>query len=115
MITMFLCEFIMEVVDLPPVAVNLFIPDITKIACSVEFCGEGLADIPTDVIHSGGPRVVQPRFEPIQASTKLAHMGTNKQVFQISGTLVAFVLMAQHDEVGLGNEFPCGVCFILAK
>ena len=65
---MFLCEFITEVIDLLLVSVNLIVPDVTKIVCSIEFCGEGLTNIPMDVVHSGGPRVVQLRFEPIWAS-----------------------------------------------
>ena len=65
---MLLCKFIVEVIDLPPVAVNLIVPDVTKIACGVKFCGEGLTDIPTDVVHSSGPHVVQPQFEPVWVS-----------------------------------------------
>ena len=53
---------------------------------------------------NGRPHMVQLFFEPGGVSTKLACVGTNKQVFQISGTLVAFVLMAQCGEVGHGNE-----------
>ena len=59
--------------------------------------------------------MVQPHCEPVGASAELACVGGDKQVFQISGTLVAFVLVAQHSEVGHGNEFPRGACFILMK
>ena len=105
---MFLSKSVAEVPDLLLIVVDLIVPDVAKVTCGIELCGEGLADIPMDVVHSGGPHMVQPCFEPIWASTKLACTGTNKQVFQISGTLVAFVLVAQCDEVGHGNEFPRG-------
>ena len=59
--------------------------------------------------------MVQPFFEPGGVSTKLTHAGTDKQVFQISGTFVAFVLVAQRGEVGHGNEFPHRLHFILMK
>ena len=72
----------------------------------VTFLGEELANIPADVIHSGRPCMVQPFFKPGRVSTKLAHAGTSKQVFQVSGTPVALVLMAQYGEVGHGNKFP---------
>ena len=112
---MFLGELVTEVVDLLLIAVNLVVLDITKIVHDIELFGKRFADIPTDVIHSGGPRMVQPSFEPVRVSTKLTHTGTNEQVFQISGTLVACVLMAQCVEVGQGNKFPHGLCFVLTK
>ena len=67
-VRMLLREFSVEVIDLPLVAVNLIVPDVTKIACGVKFCGEGLTNIPMDVVHSGGPHVVQPQFEPVWVS-----------------------------------------------
>ena len=100
---MFLGELVMEVVDLLPIVVGLIVPDITEISCGIKLCGEGFTDIPTDDVHSGGPHMVQPRFEPVRVSAKLAHMGTNKQVFQVSGTLVTFVLMARE---GQGFRHP---------
>ena len=96
------------------------LPDVyvamgTKVMHNIKLFGEGLTNIPMDVVHSGGPCMVQPCFKPVGASAKLAHMGTDKQVFQISGTLVAFVLVAQCCEVGHGDECPHRVCFILTK
>ena len=112
---MFLSKSVMEVTDLPLIAVDLVVLDIAKIVCDVEFFGKGLAEIPMDVVNSRRPCMVQLRFKPIRVSAKLAHAGTDKQVFQISRTLVAFVLVAQHDKVGHGNKFPRGACFVLAK
>ena len=113
--TLLLIELVAQVVDHPLIVVNLVILDIAKVICDVKFLGEGFADIPADVVHSSRPHMVQPFFEPGGVSTKLTHTGTDKEVFQISGTLVAFVLMAQHGEVGHGNEFPCKSRFILTK
>ena len=91
--TMLLIEHVAQLIDHAPAVVNLVIPGITKITCNIKLFGEGLTDIPADVIPSGGPHMVQPCFEPIGASAELACAGSDKQVFQISGTLVAFVLV----------------------
>ena len=111
----FLSKLVMEIIDLPLIVVNLIVLDVTKITCDVELFGERFANISTDVVHSGRPCMVQLSFEPVGVSTKLAHMGTDEQVFQISGTLVTCVLMAQCSEVGHGNKFPCRMSFVLTK
>ena len=66
----------MQVTDLPLIAVNLIVLDITKVAGDVKLFGKGLTDIPTDVVHSGGLHMVQPCFKPIGESAKLACAGT---------------------------------------
>ena len=113
--TVFLGELVAEVADLPPIAVDIIVLDIAKIVCNVKLFGERLADISMDVVHSSGPHMVQPFFKPGGVSTKLTCTGTDGQVFQISGTLVACVLMAQHSEVGHGSKFPCRMSFVLTK
>ena len=113
--TMLRIELIAQVVDHPPGAVDLVVPGVSQVAHDIKFFGERLADLPADVVHSGGPCMVQPRLNPFGASTKLTRLVGYKQVFQISGTLVALVLVAQCGEVRHGNEFPCGACFVLTK
>ena len=84
-----LSELVVQVVDLPPIVGDLIVLDIAKVASNVKLLSEGFANIPVDVIHSGGPRMVQLFFEPSGVSTKLTRAGTDKQVLQISGTPVA--------------------------
>ena len=110
-----LVGLVVQVVDLPPIAGDLVILDVAEVMSDIKLLGEGFTNIPADVIHSGRPCMIQPFFKPGRVSTKLTHAGTNKQVFQISGTLVTFVLVVQHGEVGHGNKFPCRLCFILMK
>ena len=62
----FLGESVAEVADLLPIAVDLIILDVAKVAHDIKLFGEGLAEIPMDVIHSGGPRMVQPCFKPVR-------------------------------------------------
>ena len=100
--TMLLGELVAEVVDLLPIVVDLVVLDLAKITCNVKPFGERFTDIPVDIIHSGRPCMVQPSFKPIRVSTKLACMGTDKQVFQISETLVT--LCSWHNVVRWGME-----------
>ena len=113
--TMLRIELVAQLADRPPGAVDLIVPGIPQVSHNVKLFGERLADIPADVVHSGGPRMVQPRLKPFRASARLARPVGNEQVFQISGTLVTLVLVAQCGEVGHGNEFPCGACFVSMK
>ena len=99
----------------PALKMMLRIELIAQVTRDVKLLGERLADIPADVVHSGGPCLVQPRLKPFRASAKLARPVGNEQVFQISGTLVALVLVAQCSEVGHGNEFPCRARFVSMK
>ena len=108
-------ELVAQLTDRPPGAVNLIIPGATQVSHDVKLFGERLADIPADVVHSGGLCMVQLRLKPFRESTKLAHPVVNEQVFQISGTLVTLVLVAQCGEVGHGNEFPCRARFVSMK
>ena len=113
--TMLRIELVTQVADRPPGAVDLIVPGVTQVMHDIKFLGERLTDIPVDVVHSGRPRLVQLHLKPFRASAKLTRSVGNEHVFQISGTLVALVLVAQCGEVGHGNEFPCGARFISTK
>ena len=113
--TMLRIKLVTQLADHPPGVVDFIVPGVAQVSHDVKLFGERLADIPADVVHSGGPRMVQPRLKPFRASAKLASPVGNEQVFQISGTLVALVLVAQCGEVRYGNEFPCGARFVSTK
>ena len=104
--TLLLGKLVMQLIDLLPIMGDLVVLDIAEVTSNVKFLGKGFANIPADVIHSGGPYMVLPFFKSSGVGTKLVHMGTNKQVFQVSGIPVAFVLVAQCGEVGHGNKYP---------
>ena len=103
---MLLSKLVAQVDDLHVSAGNLIILDVAEVTSGIEHLGKGLANILADVVHSGRPCMVQLLFKFSGMSAKLTHAGTHKQVFQISGTPVTFVLMAQCSEVGHGNKFP---------
>ena len=108
-------ELIAQVVNRPPGVVNLVVPGVTQVTRDIKLFGERLTNIPADVVHSSGPRTVQLHLKPFGVSAKLTCLAGHEQVFQISGTLVALVLVAQCSEVRHGNKFPCGACFVLTK